>query len=326
MRETRGFSRAQTGDALTAVLPLTWSITMLGHASTHSINFDENTTATTFSFTVVAYQWGWNYFFPREVVELLATAPRLTGRGRVIGGHAQDRYSALLARARGDYVSQLTLNELLTAKHGRHVVSGTLSLLLPVLAGTVETLPQWVQLGAASALSGQTAGGDARLLQGLVADTALTRSVQAQALWQRHSHSLLPERLAMTVSPSGTTFVPTQLRGATASSAIVSGHAVAGVPAVQTQGLRPLSSSVWVGNRLQRIHAHMTAASASQSLGTRVSLLAALVRRQTLAVPFDAILPAARFNGIRGLAPTAVANVSLNLNRAIASPTTLAVA
>ena len=58
VRETRGFSRAQTGDALTAVLPLTWSITMLGHASTHSINFDENTTATTFSFTVVAYQWG----------------------------------------------------------------------------------------------------------------------------------------------------------------------------------------------------------------------------------------------------------------------------
>jgi len=56
IRETRGFSRAQTGDTLTAVLPLTWSITMLGHASVHSINFDENTTATTFSFTVVAYQ------------------------------------------------------------------------------------------------------------------------------------------------------------------------------------------------------------------------------------------------------------------------------
>lgn len=55
-RETRGFSRAQTGDVMTAVLPLTWSITMLMHASTHSINFDENTAATVFSFTVVAYQ------------------------------------------------------------------------------------------------------------------------------------------------------------------------------------------------------------------------------------------------------------------------------
>jgi hypothetical protein len=58
VRETRGFSRAQTGDTLTAVLPLTWSITMLMHAGTHSSNFDENTTAAAFSFTVIAYQWG----------------------------------------------------------------------------------------------------------------------------------------------------------------------------------------------------------------------------------------------------------------------------
>lgn len=56
IRETRGFSRAQTGDTLTAVLPLTWSATMIMHASTHSINFDENTGGTAFSFTVIAYQ------------------------------------------------------------------------------------------------------------------------------------------------------------------------------------------------------------------------------------------------------------------------------
>jgi len=56
VRETRGFSRAQTGDTVTAVLPLTWSITMLAHAGTHSSNFDENTNATVFSFTVIAYQ------------------------------------------------------------------------------------------------------------------------------------------------------------------------------------------------------------------------------------------------------------------------------
>jgi hypothetical protein len=58
VRETRGFSRAQTGDAITAVLPMTWSITMLLHASTHSVNFDENTSGTTFNLTVIAYQWG----------------------------------------------------------------------------------------------------------------------------------------------------------------------------------------------------------------------------------------------------------------------------
>ena len=56
VRETRGFSRAQTGDGVTAVLPLTWSISMLMHASTHAVNFDENTSGTTFTLTVIAYQ------------------------------------------------------------------------------------------------------------------------------------------------------------------------------------------------------------------------------------------------------------------------------
>jgi len=233
---------------------------MLGHASTHSINFDENTTATTFSFTVVAYQWGWNYFFPREVIELLAVAPRLTGRGRVMGAHAQDRYTLLLARARGDYVSQLTLNELLTAKHGRHVVSAALALLLPTLVGEPGALPRWVQTGAASALSGQASAGDARLLQGLTADSALPRGARAQALWQRHCRSLLADQLVTVAGSAGALFVSPLLRPLVPAAAVVGAH-TGGVPATLTQGLRPLASSVWVGNRLQRIHLHATTAS-----------------------------------------------------------------
>ena len=58
IRETRGFSRAQVGDTLTAIIPMVWSITMLMHASTHSSNFDENTDSTAMSLTVMAYQWG----------------------------------------------------------------------------------------------------------------------------------------------------------------------------------------------------------------------------------------------------------------------------
>lgn len=84
IRETRGFSRAQTGDLITAILPLTWSATMVMHASTHSINFDENTAGTAFSLTVVAYQWGWNYYFPRDIVAQFEAAPRLVGRGRIV--------------------------------------------------------------------------------------------------------------------------------------------------------------------------------------------------------------------------------------------------
>jgi hypothetical protein len=58
LRETRGFSRAQIGDTVTAIIPMTWSVTMLLHASTHSNNFDENSTGTLFSLSIVAYQWG----------------------------------------------------------------------------------------------------------------------------------------------------------------------------------------------------------------------------------------------------------------------------
>lgn len=63
IRETRGFSRAQTGDTLTAVIPMCWSITMLMHASVHSSNFDENTDSSSLLFSIIAYQWGWDYSF-----------------------------------------------------------------------------------------------------------------------------------------------------------------------------------------------------------------------------------------------------------------------
>lgn len=71
VRETRGFSRAQTGDALTAIIPLCWSVTMLMHASTHSNNFDENTDTCSLSLTIIAYQWGWNYYFPEDTIKQL---------------------------------------------------------------------------------------------------------------------------------------------------------------------------------------------------------------------------------------------------------------
>jgi hypothetical protein len=104
IRETRGFSRAQTGDVLTAILPMSWSITMLMHASTHSINFDENTTATAFSLTIIAYQWGWNYYFPRDILQIFAAMPRLVGRDRIDHSALDNGYRRLLARARRDYM------------------------------------------------------------------------------------------------------------------------------------------------------------------------------------------------------------------------------
>jgi hypothetical protein len=104
---------------------------MLAHAGTHSSNFDENTNATVFSFTVIAYQWGWNYFFPREIAELLTGAPCLVGHGRVVSHESRDSYGWLLARARRDYLTQAVTQGSLTARHGRYSAGSTLQLLLP---------------------------------------------------------------------------------------------------------------------------------------------------------------------------------------------------
>jgi len=129
-RETRGFSRAQSGDVMTAALPMTWSITMLLHASTHSINFDENTAATVFSFTVVAYQWGWNYYFPKDIVEKLSSGPRLVGRNHIDMNGSAVNYAYLLERARNEYMARLMARGFYADKSGRDAATSLLNLFL----------------------------------------------------------------------------------------------------------------------------------------------------------------------------------------------------
>jgi len=130
IRETRGFSRAQTGDLVTAVLPLTWSATMVMHASTHSINFDENTAGTAFSFTVVAYQWGWNYYFPRDIVALLEAAPKVVGRGKIVRFEASP-VEDLETSQWDSWALRATIGNRHGSRGGRLNTSSALSLVLP---------------------------------------------------------------------------------------------------------------------------------------------------------------------------------------------------
>jgi hypothetical protein len=108
-RETRGFSRAQTGDALTSAVPLAWSISMLMHASVHSFNFDDNTAGAVLSFNVLAYQWGWNYYFPSDLVKLFRDGPRRVGHNSVEVFSSGEPYSQLLTRYRYEHARRLAL-------------------------------------------------------------------------------------------------------------------------------------------------------------------------------------------------------------------------
>jgi heme/copper-type cytochrome/quinol oxidase subunit 2 len=58
---------------------MAWSITMLMHASANSANFDENTASTTLAVTLIAYQWGWSYYYPRDVIAQLSATPKRVG-------------------------------------------------------------------------------------------------------------------------------------------------------------------------------------------------------------------------------------------------------
>lgn len=107
IRETRGFSRAQTGDTMTAIIPMTWSITMLMHASTHSSNFDENTTGTQFCLTVIAYQWGWNYYYPKDIVSIFNSMPIKVGHNNIdYYSVFDDYYSKLLDMSRNQILTK----------------------------------------------------------------------------------------------------------------------------------------------------------------------------------------------------------------------------
>ena len=152
IRETRGFSRAQTGDLVTAVLPLTWSATMVMHASTHSINFDENTAGAAFSFTVIAYQWGWNYYFPRDVVSQMEAAPRIVGRGRVVKFSPTPLETAEAAAA-DLWAMRATVGARHGSRTGRLNASSALSLTLPtdLPAGALSALPAGASWRAAAA-------------------------------------------------------------------------------------------------------------------------------------------------------------------------------
>lgn len=131
VRETRGFSRAQVGDTMTAIVPLTWSITMLLHASTHSSNFDENTTGTQFCLTVVAYQWGWNYYYPKDIISMFNTTPIKVGHNNVdYYTNFSSNYDYLLELSRQDIINKNLLLGIGSSKTGKNNIQSIQSLYL----------------------------------------------------------------------------------------------------------------------------------------------------------------------------------------------------
>lgn len=291
VRETRGFSRAQVGDTMTAVLPLTWSVTMLAHASVHSTNFDENTTATVFSFSVIAYQWGWNYYFPRDVVDVLSGSPVLLGHKRVASLYTQDAYSSLLAQARQEYYSKILSTNQLSARHGKHTLNQFLqaafigprytrehSWLMSGLAPALDFTQPKIGQRVTSAVSGVGANGSDQLLL-LSKDLRLASSLA-------NVESL---KLGMLALSQVRGFGDIKTTDTTASYHVQPRAALFdqsyGRRRGNTNPFRAHNTAVYVGNRLNGIHRHLTSSSTLNGGYTGLSRQSFLIQGLNRALP-----------------------------------------
>lgn len=66
-RETRGVSRSKCGDLITATVPVTWAISIIVNESTDAIDYYDGFGTTELVVGVRAYQWGWEYYYPKDI-------------------------------------------------------------------------------------------------------------------------------------------------------------------------------------------------------------------------------------------------------------------
>lgn len=73
-RETRGVSRSKCGDLITAVIPVTWAGSIIVHESTDAVDFYDGFGTSEMAVGVRAYQWGWEYYYPKDIDILYLTS------------------------------------------------------------------------------------------------------------------------------------------------------------------------------------------------------------------------------------------------------------
>ena len=66
-RETRGISRSKCGDLITSTVPITWAASIIIHESTDAVELADGTGTTEMAVGIRAYQWGWEYYYPRSL-------------------------------------------------------------------------------------------------------------------------------------------------------------------------------------------------------------------------------------------------------------------
>lgn len=66
-RETRGVSRSKCGDLITAMVPVTWAISIIVSETTDATDVNDGFGTGEIIVGVRAYQWGWEYYYPKSI-------------------------------------------------------------------------------------------------------------------------------------------------------------------------------------------------------------------------------------------------------------------
>ena len=66
-RETRGVSRSKCADLITACVPVTWAISIIVSESVDATDYYDGFGTGEILVGIRAYQWGWEYFYPRGI-------------------------------------------------------------------------------------------------------------------------------------------------------------------------------------------------------------------------------------------------------------------
>ena len=74
-RETRGVSRSKCADLITACVPVSWAISIIISESVDATDYVDGFSTGEIIIGIRAYQWGWQYFFPRAINTNYSTQP-----------------------------------------------------------------------------------------------------------------------------------------------------------------------------------------------------------------------------------------------------------
>ena len=66
-RETRGVSRSKCGDLITACVPVSWAASIIINESADATDLNDGFGTAELVVGVRAYQWGWEYYYPRSI-------------------------------------------------------------------------------------------------------------------------------------------------------------------------------------------------------------------------------------------------------------------